>query len=79
MEPVGPSDMSMGMDMACNIERTSSIVFYDFLLLLILELGENVSFICAHAQFLTLMTAIVTLTVWKGFRDCVSPPSLLRS
>lgn len=48
MEPVGPppNDLFLG----CNIERRSVIIFFDFLLLLVFELGQNTfaSPFCAH-------------------------------
>lgn len=65
--PVGPppDDLFMG----CSIERRSVIIFFDFLLLLVFELGQDQFVFRAYSCSQNLITAVVILTIRRGLRD----------
>jgi len=58
----------------CYLAQRDAIIFFNFLMLLVFELGNNPPpFVRPHAK-LTPIAAVVILTVRRGFSDCASPP-----
>lgn len=53
------------------------IIFFDFLLLLVFELGENNLVPHSVVRWLDVTIAVVVLTVWNGYRDCAFLPPLV--
>ena len=74
MESVGPPFGNSFV--RCNIVRISRVDSYEFLVLLIFELGQYKPSPCSHVCSFGRITAIVILTIKRGFHDCVSSSSL---
>ena len=76
-ESVGPPPSNLFT--GCHIKRRSVMVFFDFLLLLVFELGQNKLSLRFHLRSRDLITVVVILTVRRGFRDSMFPPIPVRS
>jgi len=61
----------------CYLIKRDPIIFFNFLMLLVLELGQNNFTARAAACSLDPMAAIVILTVKRGFGDCMSTSPLI--
>ena len=68
-----PSELVIG----CYLSERSVIIFFDFLLLLVFELGENNLVSHSVVRRLDVTIAVVVLTVWNGYRDCAFLPPLI--
>ena len=62
----------------CYLVQRSVIIFFDFLILLVFELGEGGFAFRIHAYSLNSITVVVVLTVKNGYRDCTPPQLLVR-